>query len=250
MALLDEIVESHGGLDAWRRTAAIRGRVRSGGLLIRTRVPGNRFADCRLAVSIGRPYASAEPFPGPGRHGVFDDGAVRIETEAGVTIESRDDPRACFFGRPGLRRNLRWDALDSAYFAGYAWWNYLNHPLLLTRADVAVEEGEPLRSGGELWRRLDVTFPAGLDTHSRRQSFLYDERLRLRRHDYVADVVGRWARAAHMCADHREVGGLLIPTRRWVRPVGPGGRPLPGPTLVALALSEIEVDRRAEAPGA
>ena len=47
---------------------------------------------------------------------------------------------------------------------------------------------------------------------------------------------------AHMCADHVEVGGLVFPTRRWVRPVGPGNRPLPGPTLVSLQLSEIEVE--------
>jgi hypothetical protein len=44
-----------------------------------------------------------------------------------------------------------------------------------------------------------------------------------------------------MCADHVEAGGLVFPTRRWVRPLGPGGRPLPLPTLVSLDLSEIEV---------
>ena len=82
---------------------------------------------------------------------------------------------------------------------------------------------------------------AGIDTHSERQTFYYDAELRLRRHDYVAEVVGGWAHAAHMCADHVEAGGLLFPTRRWVRPIGPRNRRCPFPTLVSLQLSEIEV---------
>ena len=103
-------------------------------------------------------------------------------------------------------------------------------------------ELEPWREGGgETWRRLEARFPAGIDTHCPRQVFYYDRELRLRRHDYTAEVVGRWAHAAHMCADHVEVGGLLFPTRRRVVPRGPGNRPLPFPTLVALQLSEIEV---------
>jgi hypothetical protein len=250
MSLLDEVVAAHGGLASWQRAGRVRLRARSGGLLLRTRAPGNRFADATIEVAIGSPFAVAGPFPDPGRRGVFDDGAVRIETDDGEVLESRADPRPLFFGRSGLRRNLRWDALDLVYFAGYAWWNYLNHPLLLTGEDFTVVEGEPLRRGDETWRRLDVTFPPGLDTHSPRQAFLYDERLRLRRHDYVAEVVGRWARAAHMCDEHREVGGLLIPTRRRVYPIGPGSRPLPGPTLVSLDLDEIEVIPRdgGEAP--
>src|SRR4029079_16757204 len=169
---------------------------------------------------------------------------VRIETEAGDLVASREDPRSCFFGRPGLRRNLRWDALDLVYFAGYAWWNYLTLPLLLTREGVIATETEPLHRRDGDWRRLEVTFPPGLHTHSRRQGFHYDEAPRLRRHDYVADIVGRCAHAAHFCDDHRESGGLLFPTRRRVRPIAPAGRVLPGPVLVALDLDAIEVQSR------
>jgi hypothetical protein len=140
-----------------------------------------------------------------------------------------------------LRRALRWDSLDAVYFAGYAWWNYLNAPYLLTREGVRVREVEPWRDERETWRRLEAEFPEDLDTHCARQVFYYDRELRLRRHDYTAEVVGRWAHAAHMCADHVEVGGMLFPTTRRVVPRGPGNRPLPFPTLVALQLSEIEV---------
>ncbi|MET0958507.1 MAG: hypothetical protein ABWZ18_08320, partial [Solirubrobacterales bacterium] len=114
---------------------------------------------------------------------------------------------------------------------------------LLTRDEVTVHEIEPWRerAGGETWRRLEARFGAGIDTHSERQTFYYDAELRLRRHDYVAEVVGGWAHAAHMCADHVEAGGLLFPTRRWVRLIGPRNAVMPAPTLVSLQLSEIEV---------
>lgn len=245
MSLLEEVLEAHGGRDRWAAAKTIRARIRSGGLLLRTRMPGNAFAEARIEVDVDRVRAVAEPFPTPGRRGVFEDGSVRIQADDGEILASREDPRPCFFGRAGLRRNLRWDVLDSVYFAGYAWWNYLNAPYLLIRAGVEVSEAEPWREGAETWRRLDVNFPAGLDTHSPRQTFYYDHEFRLRRHDYVAEVVGGVARAAHMCADHVSAGGLLFPTRRWVRPIGPRNRPLPFPTLVWLELVEIEVEDQA-----
>ncbi len=239
--LLEEVLEAHGGRERWAAAESIRAEVRSGGLLLKTRVPGNGFAEATIDVDVGRVRACADPYPRAGSRGVFDAGAVRIETVDGEILEERLDPRPCFFGRAGLRRNLRWDRLDAAYFAGYAWWNYLNAPYLLVREGMTVTEGEPWVEGDETWRRLHVEFPPGLDTHSRTQTFYYDAELRLRRHDYVAEVVGGWARAAHMCADHVETDGLLFPTRRWVRPIGPRNRPLPFPTLVWLELRKIEV---------
>jgi len=242
VALLDEVMAAHGGRDAWERAQRVRVHARSGGLLLRTRMPGNRYRDAHLVAELGEPVSSARPFPREGLRGVFDHGAVRIETDDGEVIEARERPRELFFGRSGLRRNLRWDALDATYFAGYAWWNYLNAPHLLARDDIRVAEIEPWEEQGRTWRRLEAHFPPGLDTHSPRQVFYFDSELRLRRHDYVAEIIGGWAHAAHMCANHVESGGLVFPTRRWVRPIGPGNRPLPGPTLVALELLEIEVE--------
>ena len=239
--LLDEVLEAHGGLGRWRAARTITARVHSGGLLIRTRVPGNRFADYRVTVEVAEQRAVIHPFPRDGLRAVFDRGDARIETEAGEVIASRIDPRQAFFGLSGVRRNLRWDALDSAYFAGYAMWNYLTTPRLLTREGVEVRETDPWRQDGETWRRLAVSFPDRLDTHSREQSFYFDGRGLLRRQDYVAEVVGRWARAAHYCDEHARAGGLVFPTRRRVRPIGPGNRSLRFPTMVWLQLSELHV---------
>jgi hypothetical protein len=242
LTLLDEVLDAHGGGERWRAARRISARVRSGGLLVRTRMAGNRFADYRIEVEVAEPRAVADPFPRDGERAIFERGAVRVETADGEVLESRADPRRAFFGLSGLRRNLRWDALDSIYFAGYAMWNYLTTPLLLTRDGVEVAEGEPWRADGETWRRLEARFPDGLDTHSREQTFYFDDDRMLRRHDYVAEVIGGRAHAAHMCADQVEAGGLVFPTRRWVRPIGPGNRALPFPTMVSLDLSRIEVE--------
>jgi len=241
MSLVDEVVAAHGGRERWATATRLRAQIASGGLLLRTRVPRRKLAG-EIQVELHEPVSSFTPFPAPGSRGVFDHGAVRVETVDGEVLESRDHPRELFFGRPGLRRNLRWDALDLCYFAGYAWWNYVCAPFLFEEPGVGVEEIEPWRAGSETWRRLAVTFSPEIHTHSPEQVFYFDAELRLRRHDYVAEIVGRWAHAAHMCADHVEADGLVFPTRRWVRPIGPGNRALPGPTLVALRLSEIEVE--------
>ena len=239
--LLAEVLEAHGGVERWRNTRTITARARTGGLLIRTRVPGTRFADYEVTVNVGDEVAVLDPFPSPDMRGVFDHGAVRIETRDGEVVAERADPRPEFFGRPGLRRNLRWDALDSVYFGGYAMWNYLNTPYLLAREGVEARTGDPWSRRGERRRRLEVTFPEGFDTHSREQTFYFDDRGMLRRHDYVAEVIGGWAHGAHHCADHVEAGGLWFPTRRWVRPIGPANRSMPFPTMVSIELSDIRV---------
>jgi hypothetical protein len=167
---------------------------------------------------------------------------VRIERHDGEVLSSRAEARAEFFGRAGLRRNLRWDPLDSVYFAGYAMWNYLTFPYLLTREGVEVSDGDTWQEGGETWRRLDANFPPDIDTHSRRQTFYVDAGGRLRRHDYVPEVIGRWARSAHYCADLVRAGGLLFPTRRWVLLIGPSNRSLPFPATVTLQLTDVRVE--------
>jgi hypothetical protein len=238
MTLLDEVLEAHGGVARWEAAARVRARARSGGLLLRTRVPGTRFADYGLTVELDQRMTVFDPFPEPGVRGVFERGSVRLERAGGEVIASRSEPRKDFFGRPGLRRSFRWDPLDATYFAGYAMWNYLSFPLLLTRAEVAVGEPRPWRG----LRRIEARFPEALDTHSPNQVFYFDSRGLLVRHDYVAEVVGRWARAAHLCADHVKADGLVFPTRRKVLPIGPRNRPAPFPTLVWIELTDLRVE--------
>jgi hypothetical protein len=239
--LLDEVLEAHGGLERWRAARSLKAQVRSGGLLLRTRVSGNKLAAYAGTMTIAEPHFVLDPFPNEGHRGVYELGTARIETVSGELTASRDDPRTAFAGLSGLRRNLRWDPLDATYFAGYAMWNYLTTPLLLTRDGMRVQEGEPWREADEEWRRLEVDFPPDVDTHSAHQTFYVDGSGLIRRHDYTAEVVGGWANAAHYCDRHREFDGLVFPTRRRVLPRGLRNRSLPGPTLVWIEIDEVSV---------
>ena len=239
--LLDEVLAVYGGLERWRAVTALTAHGRFSGLL-RPRFPGNRMANVSVRVELAEQRAVFHGFPHQDQQAVFDRGDVRIETRDGELIDARRDARAAFTGLSGLRRNVRWDALDATYFAGYAWWNYLSTPVLLTREGLTVTDGDIWSEAGEQWRRLEVSFHGDIHTHSQRQTFYVDAAGLIRRHDYVAEPIGRWARAAHYCNDHRHFGGLLFPTHRRVRPIRPGGRSLPNPVLVALDIDHIEVE--------
>lgn len=186
----------------------------------------------------------ATSWPQPGQRGVFAGDVVRIEDEDGRTLAEMRDPRSAFKGL----LTVRWDHLHLLYFAGYAMWGYLNQPFLLARPGFEAREMEPWEEAGETWRRLAVTFPPDVPAHSREQVFYFDSDLRLRRHDYTAEVFGRWAHGAHYSDEHRQFGGLLFPTRRRVFPRARSNRPRPGPTLVWIDVESVEPVSAARAP--
>ncbi|HEV2812212.1 MAG TPA: hypothetical protein VGW10_03070 [Solirubrobacteraceae bacterium] len=221
MTLLDEALAAHGGADALDDVAQLRVEVRAGGLAFTSHGLPAQVA-LSAAVDPHRPHVVFTDFLHLGRTAEFT--AARVS----VGDEDRDDPRA----RLGTK-HPRWDELDLAYFCGYALWNYVTTPWLLTRATVRELPG----------RRLRATFPPGVPTHSRVQTFHFDAGGLLTRLDYTADVFGRWARGAHVCADHRRFGPIVTPTRRRVTP-RVAGRVMPGPTLVHLEILGIEPGRR------
>ncbi|NIH95731.1 hypothetical protein FHU31_002687 [Mycolicibacterium fluoranthenivorans] len=239
--LLEEVQAAHGGLERWRAVTALTVHGRFGGLL-RTRFPGNRMANFTARLLMTEQHTVLHRFPRDHQRAVFDHGDVRIETNDGELIAARPNARNGFTGIGAVRRTVHWDALDAAYFAGYAFWNYLSTPLLLTRDDITVTEASDWLEAGTPWRRLQASFPAHIHTHSPQQTFYVDHVGFIRRHDYIAQPVGTWARAAHYCDQHRQFGGLVFPTRRRVQPRGISDRPLPGPTLVALDIDHIEVE--------
>lgn len=236
--LLTMALEAHGGVARWQRAHAITARLRSGGVALASKWKPRAFRAYEATITTAEPRVVIAPYPGPGRRGVFEAAAVSIESDAGAVLARRENPRALF---RGFRRTLWWDHLDALHFAGYALWNYFTAPFLFLSPGIAVREIEPWEEGGERWRRLHVTFPPGLPTHSREQVFYFDAAGLLRRHDYTAEVFGGWARAAHYSAAHRTFSGLVLPTRRRVYPRRADGRPRPFPTLVWIDVDDARV---------
>ncbi|MEU9366817.1 hypothetical protein AB0D78_34725 [Streptomyces avermitilis] len=190
-----------------------------------------------MTVDVQQQRVVFEGFTGPGLRGVFTPGRVAIERREGGVVAERTSPREAFAGHGPA---APWDELHVLYFAGYAMWNYLTAPYLLTRPGVAVEELEPWQEAGENWRRLRATFPDALATHAREQIFYYNAAGLLRRHDYAAEVLGGTP-AAHLCEKHTTASGLTFPTHRYVLPVQEDARVLPEPVLVTIDLTEISV---------
>ena len=221
MSLLEATIEAHGGREAWAGREAFEIEAVVGGIAwpMRTRRAPGRF---RGRVRTAEPWMEVFDYPGEGQRGVFE--LDRVFVEGG---EERRNARAAF---KRLRRQMHWDDLDLLYFAGYAWWNYMAFPFFLEGPGFEVEELPG--------RRLSVRFPAGFPTHSPDQVFYLDEVFRLVRHDYTAEVFGRWAKAAHYSSEHKRFDGLLVPTKRRVHMRGTRF-----PTIISLDVLSVRACR-------
>jgi hypothetical protein len=213
LALLEGAVRRHGGWDAWRALQVLVVEPRSlSGLVPWLKGHGRTFRlppRAELAPQAGT--AVFVDYPAPGGTGTFARGALTLADAGGAVVASTANGRAAF---RGLRKLRRWSASDALYFFGYALTHY--HALPFT-----LGSGRPLgmrraRYAGRRLTGVEVELPAELHTHCRRQTFYFEEDGLLRRHDYVADVIGPWARGAHLWREFVTVGGLEMPTVRHV----------------------------------
>jgi hypothetical protein len=230
--VLSTIFDAHGGLDYWRSLSSIDVEISAWGFLFTAkRINPQRHA--HLTISTREPKVVLHDYPADGQSAVLQGGRrVEIRNAAGSVVDARDNPREAF----SSGRLLHWDTIDFAYFSGYAMWNYMTLPFLLAEPGVTVTVSDRQATG----TRLQVTYPDGIPTHSPTQELYFDQSGRLLRHDYTAEVVGSWAKAAHLCRDYRQFGGLWLPTTRRVYPRGPLRRPLPLPTLVAIDIHDAQ----------
>ena len=149
-------------------------------------------------------------FIGQDKRSVFDSDRVEMQRSSGELIEERHDPERSFDGH---EFETPWDDLHLAYFTGEALWTYLNTPFLYTGAGFSTEELAPIDVDGETWRRLKVTFPEHIKTHTREQISCFGPDGLLRRHDFTIDILGG-APGLLYATDYRDVDGIIIPTTR------------------------------------
>ena len=233
--LLDLAVAAHGGLDRWHSYRSVSLELSVGGVLWELKGQTGLFTDATYQADTHTQRATLGRFGAADRHVRFTPDRQVLETDAGEVIEVRDNPRGAFAGHTN---ETPWDRLHAAYFDGYALWTYLTQPFLYTYPGFAVEEIEPWEEEGEIWRRLRVIFPDTIASHTREQVSYFSRDGLLRRHDYAVDVLGG-ATGAHYIGDYRDHGGILMPHRRRVYPLGADNRKIPEPVLIAIDIVRL-----------
>jgi hypothetical protein len=130
----------------------------------------------------------------------------------------------------------------SPIFSGEALWTYLNTPFVFTWPGFVTEEITSIRVGSEKWRRLKVTFPDCIKSHTREQISCFALDGLLRRQDYTVDILGG-APGLNYATDYREVDGIIIPTKRRIYAWEGDYQLVPEPLLIAIDMSEITICR-------
>ncbi|HZR54681.1 MAG TPA: hypothetical protein VFB06_34925 [Streptosporangiaceae bacterium] len=207
--LLDLAVAAHGGLDRWNQIGSITFDASISGAFWHLKGQGDALKDVRLAVETGRQQVTIE-FAGQDKRSVFEPERVVVQRGNGTLIEAREDPERSFDGH---QFQTPWDDVHLAYFVGEAQWTYLNMPFLATRPGFVTEEIASVEVAGETWRRLAVTFPDHIKSHSRKQVLCFGPDGLLRRHDFTIDLLGAVPSQLE-ATGYRDVDGIVFPTTR------------------------------------
>lgn len=212
--MLERAIRRHGGWSAWQGATGISLALTSlSGLLLTAKGAGKTFpVPSRAEIWPREGVAVLHDFPSGGARGLFSSGHLQLLDDGGQVREEATNHRASF---AGWRRYRRWTPLDALYFFGYALTHY--HTLPFTLVDAVPLRLRTGRVGGLRLRGVEARIPPLVHTHSSVQTFYFAEDGLLRRHDYVAEVVGTWARGAHFWDDFVLAGGLPVARRRHVR---------------------------------
>jgi hypothetical protein len=232
--LLQTAVNAHGGLKRWGMLKEMKVTASITGAIWFVKGQGDYLKNIVMTLDT-RKQRMITDFPGQNRRFRFEPHCIVMEKADGTLIEARDNPEALFQGQ---ERETPWDAFHVAYFQGEALWTYLNTPFLYTYPGFASEEIEPIQVDGERWRRLKVTFPDNVKSHTREQVSCFGPDGLLRRHDYTVDILGG-ATGLNYAMDYRDVDGIIVPTKRRVYAYEGDYQLVKEPLLVAIDMGAI-----------
>jgi hypothetical protein len=234
--LLNLAVNAHGGLDRWNKVKAIKLAASITGAIWYVKGKPDFLKNVVLTSETRNERVTVE-FPGQNKRAIFNPNRIVIETAQGDLIDARDNPEESFAGQ---QRETPWNDIHVIYFVGEALWTYLNTPFLYTYEGFTTEEIPSIQVEGETWRRLKVTFPDGVKSHTREQISCFGPDGLLRRHDYTVDILGG-ATGLNYASDYRDVDGIVVPTKRWVYAYEGDYQLVKEPLLVAIDMGEIKL---------
>ncbi|MET3723686.1 hypothetical protein [Sphingomonas trueperi] len=228
--LAAEIIDAHGGLERWKRHDRLTAHLTQGGVLWPLKGQGGVLDDTSVTVSLREIHAGHAPFGTVAARSDYRPDRVTLLDAEGVEIAALDQPRDSFAGHT---LETPWTPPQLAYFAGCAMWTYFNMPFLLAWDGVETEQLADREEDGNRWRRLRVTLPSGIVSHSSVQTLYVTEEGLIARHDYDVEIAGGTP-GAHYLTDYTEVDGIRLPTRRRIYPRQPDGQRVPEPLVVSI----------------
>jgi len=235
--LLQKALEVHGGLDRWKCFASIQATIVTGGRLFDMKGTPQDTTPRRITVATQREWASVAPFGADDQVTDFTANRIAIEKLDGTIVKGRLHPSE---HAEGEAVDAPWDALDQAYFNGYALWTYLTTPFHFAMPGFVAEEIDPWREEDELWRGLRIICPPNIASHSKRQDFYFDPDFLLRRHDYHVEASSGFA-AAQYAFDSVIVQGITLPTKRRACMRDECLLPIHDRLMVSIDLSDISL---------
>ena len=235
--LVHTVLEAHGGIERWNQLASVSARLIQGGAFWAIKGHAALLADVVITANLHEERASHRPFGAPDRYSAFaPPERVAIEQDDGTVVDVLEQPRSTFAGHT---IETPWSRTQLAYFVGTAMWTYLTQPFVFTMHGFQTSELEPWDEAGQRSRRLRVTWPDLLATHSTAQTLYVGEDGLIARHDYDLEISGG-AAAAHYLSEYVEVSGIKIPSRHRIFPRNPDGTSATEPLLVSIDVSDIE----------
>ncbi len=232
--LLQLAVDAHGGLKRWNEINSITVAASLTGAIWFVKSQGDYLKDVVMTVDTTNERLVTD-FPGQDKRFIFEPKHLVMERRDGTLVQERDNPEESFIGQ---ERQTPWDDLQVAYFQGEALWTYLNTPFLYTKPGFVTEEIAPIQVDGEQWRRLKVTFPDYIKSHTREQISCFGPDGLLRRHDYTVDILGG-ATGLNYASAYRDVDGIIFPTKRRIYAYDGDYQLVPEPLLVKIDMGEI-----------
>jgi hypothetical protein len=232
--LMQTAIDAHGGLERWEKINEIEVTASITGAIWFVKGQGDYLKNIVMTATTKRERLVTD-FPGQSKRFLFEPPHLTMEHPEGTVVARRHEPEKSFEGQ---KRETPWDDLHVAYFQGEALWTYLTTPFLYTYEGFIIEEIPPIRVDGEEWRRLRVTFPDYIKSHTRQQISCFGPDGLLRRHDYTVDILGG-ATGLNYASDYRNVGGLIFPTKRRIFAYEGDYQLIKEPLLVAIDMGDI-----------
>src|SRR3989442_12473412 len=185
--LLETVLDAHGGLPRWTQLETVSAHLVQGGALWALKGQPGVLDDVFVRARLHEERVSHHPFGAADRRSAFNPERVAIETGDGLLVEGLERPRTSFAGHT---LETPWTKLQLAYFVGTAMWTYLTQPFTFALPGFKTRELEPWDEDTQRWRRLRVTWPSHLATHSTEQTLYFDADGLLARHDYDVEISG------------------------------------------------------------